>query len=114
MNHPHRLPRNALAVLIEAAKARSGKEWWEIELSLNLTKGSRQAWMNGKVSKPPLYGVATLANHLLITGDELMACVVDDKLPSWVPQAFIDRELSRETPKARPPKGSGRRGAKTE
>lgn len=108
MPHPHRLPRNSLGVLIEAAKARAGLEWWEVELALGIHKGSREAWVNGKVTKPPLIGVCRLAHHLKITGDELMACVVENELPLWIPVEYVERELAREAGKARPPKGPGR------
>lgn len=93
--HPRRLPRETVAILLEAAKAREGLQWWEIELALDLTKGSREAWMNGKVTKPPLQGMCRLAQHLNVTGDELMAAVCDDELPEWVPAPFAKRELAR-------------------
>ena len=42
---------------------------------------------------PPLIGVCRLADYLEITGDELMACIVHDELPPWVPKQFKEREL---------------------
>lgn len=92
MPNPRTRPRNALALLLEAGKLRSETEWWQIDAELGLNKATRDSWLSGKTTKPPVYGICLLSRHLKITPDEMVAAVLDHTLPAWVPRGFIERE----------------------
>lgn len=82
--HPPRLPRAAVAALLEAAKERIGYDWTEVEADLGIRRSTREQWLNGKVAKPPAYDLLRLARHLGVSPDEFEAALLDGALPAWV------------------------------
>jgi hypothetical protein len=77
------MPANTVGRLLLAAKLREGAEWKQLERELGILKGTREFWLNGRVTRLPLIPVHRLAAALKISGRDLMRAAVHDELPPW-------------------------------